>query len=245
MRPNAIAAVATVNAVLAVALGWLWTSAESFRWTEPAPLAPALDDAVAVDAAESTEVSRYRETLERPLFAATRKIAPRASPGAEQHAAVDPLKDVRLLGTYGAGDKGGILVLRGGKVERVPVGARIGEWQVKGHEGRGAALERPGGERRTLELAVNTAVPQAGAAGGSTPAAAEAQTSATPAAAGPGGARAASGGTAKAADQAAQAAAQEKWMREQIERINARRARRGLPPISTDGGNQPNEQRNP
>lgn len=232
MRLNAIGAVAAVNVVLAAALGWLWMDGERFRWIEPAPLAPSLGDGVAVEAPESTDVSRYRETLERPLFAANRKIAPRASAGAEQQAAVDALKDVRLLGTYGAGGKGGILVLRGGKVERVPVGSTIGDWRVTGEDGRGAALERPTGERRRLELAVNTSVPQASAAAVAGQPAAQAVTAPASPGAGQGGARAV--GSPATADQQAQKAAYEKWQQEQIDRINARRARRGLPPVSTN-----------
>lgn len=232
MRLNAIGAVAALNVVLAAALGWLWTDGERFRWIEPAPLAPSLDERVAIDAAETTDVSRYRETLERPLFAANRKIAPRASAGAEQQAEADALKDVRLLGTYGVGARGGILVLRGGKVERVPVGSTIGDWRVTGEDGRGAALERPTGERRRLELAVNTSVPQAGAAPVAGQPAAQAVTAPASPGAGQGGARAV--GSPATPDQQAQKAAYEKWQQEQIERINARRARRGLPPVSTN-----------
>lgn len=233
MRLNALGAVAAVNVVLAAALGWLWTDGERFRWIEPAPLAPSLGDGVAVEAPESTDVSRYRETLERPLFAANRKIAPRASAGAEQQAEADALKDVRLLGTYGVGARGGILVLRGGKVERVPVGSTIGDWRVTGEDGRGAALERPTGERRKLELAVNTSVPQAGAAAGAGQPGAQAVAAPAAPGAGQGGARAAVGAAARA-DQEAQKAAYEKWKQERIERINERRARRGLPPVSTN-----------
>jgi len=96
MRLNALAAVLAVNVALAGALAWLWSSGERSNWTEPAPLPPALDEVAAVEAAEPAEVSRYRETLDRPLFAASRKIAPRRDPAAEGQAA-DALKDVGLM----------------------------------------------------------------------------------------------------------------------------------------------------
>jgi hypothetical protein len=240
MRPNALAAAFALNVALAGTLVWLWLDGQRLHWAEPAALAPSLGDAVTVEAAEPPEVSRYRETLERPLFAATRKIAPKRDP-AEPEAAADALKDVRLLGTYGAGSRGGIVVVRGGKVERLPVGSSIGGWKVAGEEGRGAALVNASGERRRLELALNMSAPAVAAA---TAAKAPDRDGAAPSAAAAEPARSADAVQAAPASSPsapgaapASAAAQrgtdvDAIRRERLERINERRAARGLPPIT-------------
>lgn len=240
MRPNALAAALALNVTLVAALAWLWHDEQRLRWVEPAALAPSLDDVVTAEAAEPPEVSRYRETLERPLFAATRKIAPKRDP-AEAEAAADALKDVRLLGTYGAGNRGGIVVVRGGKVERLPVGSSIGVWKVAGEDGRGAALVNASGERRRLDLALNTVAPAPPAAtpakaadkDGAAPAAAAAEQgrssiSAQPATEAPG----ATPAVVQAPAAAPNTVDVEALRKQRLERINARRAQRGLPPIT-------------
>lgn len=239
MRPNALAAALALNVALVAALVWLWRDEQRLQWAEPAALAPSLDDVVTAEAAEPPEVSRYRETLERPLFAATRKIAPKRDP-AEAEAAEDALKDVRLLGTYGAGSRGGIIVVRGGKVERLRVGSSIGAWKVAGEEGRGAALISASGERRRLELALNTVPVAPSATAGKT---ADREGAASAAAAVEQGRGAESGQPAPAPSAAAPSAApapaagpggadRDAVRQQRIERINARRAQRGLPPIT-------------
>lgn len=231
-----MALVLAVNVALAAGLGYLWSDQERWRWKEPEPLRPPLDDVVAAQSTEPVDVSRFKETLERPLFASTRRPAPRSPSGPDGQGAADALADVRLLGTYGTGDKGGIVVVRGGKVERIAVGASIGDWKVEGGEGRGAALVRASGERRQLELSLNTAAPTppaaAGKAGGAEAAAA----------AGADPARAAATAASAAANPAARAApvvpaqaspeAREQLRQQRLERINARRAQRGLPPLT-------------
>lgn len=235
MRFNALAAVLALNVGAAAALAWLWSDADRSRWAEPPPLPPAIDEVVVAPASEPAEVSRYRETLERPLFASSRRIAPRPPAGTEAQDAVDSLKDVRLLGTYGAGGRGGVIVVRGGKVERVAVGASIGGWKVAGEEGRGATLVRANGERRKLELALNTVAPTApapaGKAGESDAGKAPASEVASPRASVPAQPlstqpaiterAAASGGDEQSAARRS----------ERLDRLNARRAQRGLPPL--------------
>jgi hypothetical protein len=236
MRLNTLAVVLAVDLAAAASLGLLWSDADRSRWSEPAPLPPSLDEVAATSASEPIDVSRYRETLERPLFAATRKIGPRSDAGSEAQAAVDPLKDIRLLGTYGAGERGGIVVINGGKVQRLPVGSSIGDWKVAGEQGRGAALVRANGERRQLELALNTTAPAGPAADGKSGGAAAAAPA--PAAAAPRAAdRAPAVATRRAADQAAfdgqqSGEAREQLKRQRLERINTRRAQRGLPPLT-------------
>lgn len=236
MRSNTIAAALAVNVALAGGVAYLWSDADRARWVEPAPLPPALEDVVPAPAAEPADVARYRETVERPLFVATRRPAPRADQDAEKQAAADALKDVRLLGTYGVGERGGIIVVRGGKVERVAVGERIGGWQVaSGGQGRSAELVRGDGKRTQLELALNNVAPAA-------PAAAAAGKADGPQAAPAGATEAArpaeptGGGTSQGASVsrggARSGANSEEVRRQRREQIDARRAARGLPPLT-------------
>lgn len=237
MRPNVLALVLGINLALAGGLVFLWSDEERWRWKEPEALRPSLDDVVAAQGAEPVDISRYKETLERPLFASTRRPAPRTASGADGQAA-DALADVRLLGTYGSGDKGGIVVIRGGKVERIAVGASIGDWKVAGGEGRGAALVRASGERRQLELALSATAPSALAADG------KAGSSEATGAPGADPGRAAGAGTSAPTAAAATARpavvvpalmspeGREQLRQQRLERINARRAQRGLPPLT-------------
>lgn len=234
MRPNALTVVLAVNLAAAAGLAWLWSDADRSRWTEPAALPPSLDDVATTPVSEPADISHYRETLERPLFASSRKIAPRSAQGADTPEAVDPLKDVRLLGTYGAGGQGGVIVVRSGKVERVPVGASIGDWKVTGEDGRGVALTRSNGERRRLELTLNSTAPTPPAEAGK-PSAKTDATEAGPAAVTPrvpDAVQPVPAAAAKTAPVAGQSdAAREKLRRDRIDRVNARRAERGLPPL--------------
>lgn len=181
MRANAIVAVVAVNLAAAAGLAYLWSDADRSRWAEPAALPPALEDVAASPASDAGDVTRFRETIERPLFAANRRPAPKADPATEAQAAAEALKDIRLLGTYGSGERGGIVIVRNGKVERVAVGDSIGGWKLAGGgQGRSAELVRADGQRRELQLALNNVAPAAPAAAGkaaedAAPAAAAAQ----------------------------------------------------------------------
>jgi len=232
MRLNAIPVVLAINVALAGGLAYLWSDTDRTRWSEPAPLPPAIEEALAVPAPEPTDVARYRETIERPLFAANRKPAPRGDPAAEAEAVADALKDVQLLGTYGAGDRGGIIVLRGGKVERVAIGDSIGGWKVTGGgHGRGAELMRADGQSRQLELALNnTTAAAAGAGKADGQDAGQAAASQAPAAsAAPAAAQRASSQRARSGWGGSAASPEARQQR--LDRINQRRAARGQPPL--------------
>jgi hypothetical protein len=236
MRLNAIAAVLAANVALAGGLALLWSDEERIRWAEPPTVPPSIEEVAAAPASEPVDVSRYRETVERPLFAATRRVGPRKDAAAEAEVAADALKDVRLLGTYGAGERGGIIVARGGKVERVAVGERLGGWRVAGAgEGRSAELVRADGQRRQLELALNSAAPAAPAAAGkagapdTTQAAAAEPARPAEAAAGATPRRAAAARAGSRTRAEPQASPEERQQR--LDRINQRRAARGMPPL--------------
>ncbi len=234
MRLNAIAAVLAVNVALAGALAYLWSDADRLRWPEPSPLPPALDEAIAAPPAEPADVARFRETIERPLFAVNRKPAPRKDQAAAEQAA-DALADVRLLGTYGAGDKGGIVVVRAGKVERVAIGDSIGGWKVAGGgAGRAAELVRADGQRKQLEMALNNAAPAVPTepGKGGTPDAADGQAAVGQPA---GGASAAPAATQRATTSRGRTAwggaASPEVRQRRLDQINQRRAARGQQPL--------------
>lgn len=151
MRLSALAALVLLNLALAAGLAYAWHDLEQLRWVEPAPVLPALGDELAVTTPPVVEISRYRETIARPLFAASRRPATVASQDDEAgKAAADPLKDFRLLGFYAAGDRGGAIIYHGGQVQRVPFGEKIAGWTVKGADTGGASLVRRDGESRSL-----------------------------------------------------------------------------------------------
>jgi hypothetical protein len=238
MRLGAIAATLAVNVALAAGLAYLWSDTERSRWTEPAALPPSLEDLAAAPASEPTDVARYRETVERPLFAVNRRPAPKKDPETEAQASADSLKDVRLLGTYGTGERGGIIVVRGGKVERLAVGESIGGWKVAGGgAGRAAELVRADGQRRELELALNNVAPAAPSAAGKgsapdTPPQAAAAEQVRPAeATAPATSQRASSARAgpRARTQPQQMSPEARQQR--LDQINQRRAARGLPPL--------------
>lgn len=164
MSVKPIGVVLAVNLALAAALALLWQEPARYRWVEPEPVRPVLDEAMAAAAPEAVDVSRYRETIERPLFAPSRRPASRETTAEAAGPALDLARDVQLLGLYGAGGKGGAIVRHKGKLERVPYGGRIGEWTIEGEEGRGASLVRSDGQRQQLQMALNAAPPAAASA---------------------------------------------------------------------------------
>lgn len=232
MRVNAILAVLALNVALAVALALLWSDEARRRWAEPEALPPSLQEVAAAPAPETADVSRYRQTIERPLFAADRKRAPLRDPAQEAQAAVDTLKDVRLLGTYGTGQRGGIIVVSGGEVRRVAIGESIGGWKVvAGGEGRSAELARGSGERRKLELSLNSAVPTSAPLPGKAGAPAEEAQSPAPVPPQAPAAQPRAEAASPDATSADVAARDEQLRKERLARINQRRAARGLPPV--------------
>ncbi len=230
MKTSAIGTLLVANALLGGGLAYLWASPERFQWAEPAPLRPAFDD-LGVAAASTGDVSQFRETISRPLFAANRRPGPvstAAEGGGAERAA---LADMRLLGSYGSGASGGAIIVYGGKAQNLRVGEKIGGWTLAGADGRTAILAGAGGAKQKIEmplLAQAPAAPSSAAAGAPQPAAAQ------PAAP----TRAAAANASRAADRArydvSNYEANMQIQREVAERVNARRAARGLPPLKVE-----------
>ncbi|MDD3676584.1 hypothetical protein, partial [Thauera propionica] len=141
-----------VNAALLLAAGALWLSGET-AWQPPAAQPP---DPASL-APEEFELARIElaamgETLERPIFAATRRPPPPvAEVAADAPPPSDPLKDVQLLGVFEIGADKHLMVRAEGKVTRLKVGETVGPWTVRALNDREVTFAQ-GAERRQLVL---------------------------------------------------------------------------------------------
>jgi hypothetical protein len=209
-----------LNLALAGLLAWLWLTPggelRHVRWEPPAPLPPALADAKALPEFD-VDLVRYVATLERPLFVPTRRPPPKPEEVAAAPPPPDPLPDIRLLGLYGNQDVGGMIARIDGQVRRLRVGESIGTWSVKEVRRNEVVIVRAD-DVRTIELkraGADTAVADADG-GGRPTASASASASASPTA---------------ASSAEAQRQREIERARNQVRRMNALRARSGLPPL--------------
>lgn len=220
MKRWALPLLVAVNLAL---LGWLalrWITPEGewigLKWVAPAAQRPALDGGAALPQT-GVELGRFVATLERPLFVATRRPPPPPQ-AASAAVAADPLSDLRLLGVYGNQQAGGVIVRVDSRVRRLKVGESLGGWTLRGVQAQAVELAR-GDEVRRIEIKRSAGIePQLASADG---------------AAGSG----APAGAAAPATNARSAALEEMQRREreerraQIMRMNALRARMGVPPL--------------
>ena len=151
MRRRLIPVLLGVNLALAAGLAWLWFTPQGelrdVRWTPPAPIKPVL--AGSPIPAWSADLGSFMAALDRPLFAATRK--PPAKPEPPVAVVADTLNDVRVLGLYSNGTAGGAIVRAEGKVRRVRTGDTLGGWTIKEVRPGELVLAR-GDEQRSLDV---------------------------------------------------------------------------------------------
>lgn len=206
MRRFLIPSLLGVNVALAAGLAWLWVTPQGelreVRWTPPAPIKPVLTDSAAPS--WSADLGSFMAALDRPLFSATRK--PPAKPDAPVAVAADTLNEVRVLGLYSNGTGGGAIVRAEGKVRRVRPGDTLGGWTIKEVRPAELVLAR-GDEQRALDVKRG---PDLGADT-------------------PGSASADSGAGSPAGPDPNQRRQRE--ANESTARVNAMRARAGLPPL--------------
>jgi len=214
MRRWALPLLVIVNLAL---LGWLasrWVTPAGewlgVKWPSPAAMRPALDGGNALPQT-GVDVGRFVATLERPLFVATRRPPP--PPQAASAAAVtDPLTDLRLLGVYGNQQVGGVIVRVDSRVRRLKVGESLNGWTLRSVRPDAVELAR-GDEVRSIEIKRTAVIePQLASADG-------AAAGASPA----GNAR------SSALDEVQRRDREER--RAQTMRMNALRARMGVPPL--------------
>lgn len=207
-----------VGLLLAVVLAYLWSDPARYSWEAPAALAPdAQTFKPASQPASPIDLGRFRETVERPLFAADRRPPPPEQKAGEPAvAAADGLAGARLLALIDAGGKrGSAVVVAEGKIRRVRFGEKLGKWTLERAEGRQAIFVADG-ETRTLALERAWGL----AAAAADPSAGGAPVAERPAPERPAAAPARPGGMKTAQDR----------VRERIARNNVLRIQNGLPP---------------
>jgi len=151
VRRYLIPALILANVALAGGLAWLWVSPDgqvrNVRWIPPAPIKPVLTDAPLPS--WSADLGSFMAALDRPLFSASRKPAPKPT---DAPVVVDTLDNVRVLGLYSnGGTSGGALVRSEGKVVRLKQGDTLRGWTVKEVRPRELVMARED-ELRTLDV---------------------------------------------------------------------------------------------
>ncbi len=160
MRSRLVMTLAAVDIALAGVLAWMLLDEQHRGPSEPAAVKPTLDEAGIAFAAPQADASAYGETLQRPLFVASRRPrAPKPAPESDAGVAADPVQQMRLLGLYGSGRDGGAIILHENAPHRVRFGERIGGWTVVGADGRSATLARDGSDRRKLVMTLQNETP--------------------------------------------------------------------------------------
>lgn len=134
--------------LLILLLQLAWVAARALLPPTPAPVEPAASSLTVADQLARRAVSPQAsaELRERPLFWEGRRAV--AAADAEvvpvQSGRAPRLKDVRLLGVFGAGDSGGIIALVQNKQQRVQVGEELSGWTLQTVTADGATLVNDG-----------------------------------------------------------------------------------------------------
>jgi len=141
-----------VDAVLLAAVGAVWVGGGT-NWTPPPAQRP---DPSSVQAEkierEITDLVALWQTLDRPVFAQTRRPPPSPEVAAvEASPTPDPLQDVLLLGIFTVGEDKHLMLRADNKVSRLKQGDSFGPWTLGALDGNQASFIQ-GGERRLLTL---------------------------------------------------------------------------------------------
>lgn len=153
MNVRGLMIIAGLDLVVVAAAAYLWTNPVR-SWPEPAAVMPDIGDSLVVTQSEGAaiDLTRLTETIDRPLFVATRRPPPPPAPEAPPPAK-DPLEGVKISGLFVSKDgRGGVIVQVEGKLRRVLTGESIGAWQLAQINGRDVKLTKDGGETATLHL---------------------------------------------------------------------------------------------
>jgi|TARA_R100000005_G_C4996511_1_gene203337 hypothetical protein len=122
----------------------------------PEPIEPTAASLTVADriAGRLLDTRGSAELRERPLFWEGRRPVDDSavSDGEASTQKASQLKGIRLLGIYGGGESGGIIVRVEGKQQRLAVGDELRGWKLESMDGSGATLSSARGGRERLEL---------------------------------------------------------------------------------------------
>ncbi len=197
--------------VLLFQWGWGKDLLVHARWVPPPAVVPQVERVAGVPE-PSADLNRYVATLDRPLFATTRRPPPPPAPSASTAIVVNSPPDLRVLGLYGRraenAASGGMIAVVGGQVKRVRIGESVDQWTLKELRADEVLLVSGDAQQAYPLRRVSGSEPLPTAAEG------------------------ASSGPAPAARPAAASAFMQRELeqaRERVRRVNALRARNGMP----------------
>lgn len=152
MKRRSLPLLALLGLALLAAIGGLWWFGDTY-WTAPAAQVPDPESLASQRIErEVAPAEALPQTLQRPLFAQTRRPPPPVEePVVEAPPEPDPLQDVLLLGVFTVGGERHLMLRAEGKVSRLKEGDTFGPWKVAALSDNAATFQR-GKERRQLEL---------------------------------------------------------------------------------------------
>ena len=159
--------------VVALQLGWLLL--RLLLPPAPAPIEPTDASLTVADriAERLLDTRGSAELRERPLFWDGRRPVSDSGVAVVEASAekVPQLKGLKLLGIFGVGEVGGIILRFDGKQQRLVVGEDINGWTLQSMDAEGATLVSGsnGQERVVLERAMRASPVRAGVPGVGTP----------------------------------------------------------------------------
>jgi len=165
MSLTATRALTLLNLLAVAGVAYLWVDQQGkFRnisWATPAAVNPVIAAPPMLVKPGVTDPAAFLATLERPVFAPDRRPPP-PPPPVLPPPPPDPLADAQLLGLV-AGEAGGIIIRAEGKVRRVRLSQKLGDWTLQSIAERTAIFFKAD-ETRVVHLKyarLNTPVPAA------------------------------------------------------------------------------------
>lgn len=158
MRRVVIPLIGLLNIALLAIAAWQWVDGRGqvrpIHWTPPAAQPPDFSDLLPQlgQASKTGDVAQFLATLDRPLFSPSRRPPPpvviTAPPPPPPP---DPLDSIHIYGVFEAQDSGGILARVDGRMTRIRIKDKVGEWSLKSVKDRDVAFVK-NSETRILPL---------------------------------------------------------------------------------------------
>lgn len=151
MRARALSILGASCGSVLVAIAALWATGD-LGWTPPPAQRPEPSSMQAAKVVmRRADLASLPQSLERPLFAQTRRPVPVVAEGPAAQPEPDPLRDVVLLGVLDGGGEDKTAIVRAeGSVRRIKVGEALGPWSLQSLEERAVVFQRGGEQKRLL-----------------------------------------------------------------------------------------------